>query len=324
MINKLILFLFCICAGFITSAQADNCLTATSLTECIIFNGNNTGATTGADDIYTPVQICASTINNSVWFSFDATTTGPYTFTISNIACTGITNLETGVFSGSCANLTSLNCDANNANLTTVFNATAGTTYFIVVDGTVGSDCTFDAQVCSGCNINASFIQSASTGAYPLNVIFTNTSIGAQFSHWDFGEFASGFDGTNASYTFTQPGTFIVTLTTYNGVCSDTITDTIIVTGPSALTIPNVFTPNADNENDLYQIKCFGIKTIDVQIFNRWGEMVGNWSGVNGWWDGYSTMAGIKVSEGSYFYIVKAEGNDGTIFDEKGYLQLFR
>lgn len=324
MIKKQILFLLSFFIASHVEAQSDNCATATAITECVIFNSTNLGATTGVDDLYTPVEICATSIDNSVWFSFVASTTGPYTFTITNSICTGSTNLETGIFSGSCGSLTSLNCDANTGNLATVFNATAGNTYFIVVDGINGSDCTFDALICPGCNITAAFLPSTTTGAYPLSVSFTNLSTGAQFSSWDFGVFASGFDGTNGAFTYTEPGTFYVTLTTFNGVCTDTITDTIVVTGPCAIEIPNVFTPNQDGENDLFKINCFGIKSLEVQIFNRWGEMVGNWIGNNGWWDGYSTMAGIKCAEGAYFYKVIAEGNDGTAFDEKGYLQLFR
>jgi gliding motility-associated-like protein len=325
LITKRLIFSLClICSGFIARAQSDNCASATILTECVTFNATNTGATTAADDSYTPVEICAGSIDNSVWFTFTASTTGPYTFSLSNFICSGSSTLETGVFTGTCGSLTSINCDANSVNTTTVFNATAGTSYLIVVDGTLGSDCSFDALICAGCNINASFTPDVTSGAYPLTVNFTNTSTGAQFSHWDFGEFASGYDGTNGIYTYEEPGTFYVTLTTYNGICIDTITDTIVVTGPSALIIPNVFTPNADLENDIFTVQCFGIKTLDVQIFNRWGELVGSWSGVNGWWDGYSVMAGVKVSEGAYYYKVKAEGNDGTLFDEKGYLQLFR
>jgi gliding motility-associated-like protein len=290
----------------------------------VTFNASNNLATTGADDIYSPIDICATSIDNSVWFTFTASVSGPYTFIISNVVAVGSSTLETGIFSGSCAALTSLNCETGSAGLTTVFNATAGTTYYIVVDGMPGSSCTFDALICAGCNITAAFVPSVTTGTYPLTVTFANTSVGAQFSTWDFGVTGSGFDGTNSIYTYTEPGTFVVTLTTYNGVCTDTISDTIVVTGASAIVIPNVFTPNDDDENDLFKITCYGIKSLDVQIFNRWGEMVGNWSGVNGWWDGYSVLAGLKVSEGSYFYRVKAEGIDGTVFDEKGYLQLFR
>lgn len=324
MIIKRLLFCICICAGFSSRAQSDNCATASNITECVIFNGNNNTATTGADDTYLPGEICALTVDNSVWFTFTASTTGPYTFTVSNLVCSGSTAMETGVFSGTCGALTAVNCDAGSAGLTTVFNATAGTTYFLVVDGSAGSTCGFEALVCPGCNINASFLPSTTTGIYPLTVNFTNTSSGAQFSHWDFGEFASGFDGTNGIYTYNEPGTFYVTLFTYNGVCVDTTTDTIVITGPSTITIPNVFTPNDDGLNDLFHVECVGIDTIDVKIFNRWGELVGWYNGKNGWWDGYSVLAGLKVSEGSYYYLVKAEGIDGTVFDEKGFLQLFR
>ena len=38
--------------------------------------------------------------------------------------------------------------------------------------------------------------------------------------------------------------------------------------------IPTAFTPNADGLNDYFEVNILGAKQIDMQIFNRWGEVV--------------------------------------------------
>lgn len=320
----LIIILFTLFAGFSARTQSNSCSTATPLTECTVFNATNTGATIGPDDSYSAADICATSLDNSVWFSFTPSVTGAYTIQISNFVCSGSSLLETGVFSGTCSSLTALNCDANSTALTNSFNAVAGQTYFIVIDGASASDCSFDVLVCPGCNLSLAFTPNVTTGAYPLTVNFTNTSTGVHYSHWDFGLLDPGFDGANAVYTYNEPGTYVVSLVGYNGVCSDTLTDTIVVSGPSTLEIPNVFSPNGDGVNDVFKPICIGIDSLEASIYNRWGDLVGWWNGVNGWWDGYSVIAGLPASEGVYYFHIKAQGVDGTAFDEKGILQLFK
>ena len=69
--------------------------------------------------------------------------------------------------------------------------------------------------------------------------------------------------------------------------CRDTVVVPILVSGP-VLFIPNVFTPNADGSNDVFEI--FGnkdaLRYLEVKIFNRWGEKVFESNDLNFKWDG--------------------------------------
>jgi gliding motility-associated-like protein len=65
------------------------------------------------------------------------------------------------------------------------------------------------------------------------------------------------------------------------------------------------------------------LKGIDVEIFNRWGQKVYHWSGVDGFWDGRG-YNGEKLPEAVYFYNMNAVGLDGYSFKEKGSVSLFR
>ena len=72
--------------------------------------------------------------------------------------------------------------------------------------------------------------------------------------------------------------------------------------------IPNGFSPNGDGENDLWFIpdleECFPEN--EVQIFNRWGDLVFsqiNYDSNNAW-DGTWQQNGKDVPDGTYFYIL--------------------
>ena len=49
----------------------------------------------------------------------------------------------------------------------------------------------------------------------------------------------------------------------------------------ASLVVPNIFTPNGDNINDVFRISGSGIVSADVKIFDRWGKKVAGW-----WFDG--------------------------------------
>lgn len=112
-------------------------------------------------------------------------------------------------------------------------------------------------------------------------------------------------------------------LTTTSGTCVATATVEILVEDGFTLEIPNVFTPNDDKSNDIFKIKSTGVKEISLQIFNRWGQKLYEFSGPKASWDGI-TPNGVKVPEGTYFYFVKATGFDGQEIEKHGTVNLFR
>ena len=100
--------------------------------------------------------------------------------------------------------------------------------------------------------------------------------------------------------------------TTYvvNGTIEEcTGTDTVVVSVEDidfseSVKAPNIFTPNGDGLNDVFQIElgeC--IELLEVQIFNRWGEVVFESADSTELWDGTSS-SDTDLSEGLYFYII--------------------
>ncbi len=185
--------------------------------------------------------------------------------------------------------------------------------------------------------LTADFRPDVVTGFAPLTVNFTNlssssnASTGTQSitSNWAFG---NGYTLTTSSASispssiYNNPGTYTITLISTKGtVCVDSAFKVIKVELPSKLEIPNVFTPNGDGSNDVFFLKTSNLAEITCLIFDRWGNKVYDLTSSTGniAWDG-KNQEGKESAAGTYFYIIKATGKDGTTYDKKGNVSLYR
>ena len=80
--------------------------------------------------------------------------------------------------------------------------------------------------------------------------------------------------------------------------------------------LPNVFTPNNDNFNDLlvpFKKSYATVERIELLIFNRWGQEVFYTEDPEVKWDGKDNRTGKLLPDGTYFYKCKAFAltNDG-------------
>jgi gliding motility-associated-like protein len=73
--------------------------------------------------------------------------------------------------------------------------------------------------------------------------------------------------------------------------------------------VPNVFTPNGDGLNDIFYIYGRNVKLIELQIFNRWGELVFESHDLEYGWDGY--FRSQEQPSGVFVYFMKYLACDG-------------
>ena len=66
--------------------------------------------------------------------------------------------------------------------------------------------------------------------------------------------------------------------------CQDSVKFILEVQGMPE--INNVFTPNQDGINDEFSFSEYAMELVDVQIFNRWGQLVHTWTGSDRSWRG--------------------------------------
>jgi gliding motility-associated-like protein len=198
-----------------------------------------------------------------------------------------------------------------------------GTYTLLVTDNVTGCTSSDTINVINQ-SVQASFTSDQTLGVAPLPVNFTNTSIGTASYAWDFNDGNTSLL-TDPSNLFQNPGTYSVVMVAFNsaGTCSSVATGVITVEDPFLIEIPNVFTPNGDGANDVFSIKAKGVKDISLQIFNRWGQKMYEFTGPKAAWDGL-TPQGAEVPTGTYFYFIKAEGFDNQLVEKQGTLNLFR
>ena len=201
--------------------------------------------------------------------------------------------------------------------------AVAGSAGVYVVEVTDGNACIAkDTVVINQGAIQAGFSADQISGHAPLNVNFANTSIGATTYAWTFGNGNTSI-AVDPSTEYTLGGSFEVTLISSAGICSDTVSLTIFVEDDIVIIIPNVFTPNGDGINDFFFVDSKGVTDLEGDLYNRWGEKIFSFQGINSSWDGKNAK-NTDSSDGTYFVIVKAKGYDGKLYEKQGYVLLAR
>ncbi len=139
---------------------------------------------------------------------------------------------------------------------------------------------------------------------------YQNSAIAEGFSS------VSGQKTTDASVAGEKPDPFVSGDVTPSG-------PTFFQLKKGPLYIPEGFSPNNDGINDLFIISNSQGKTIKLEIYNRWGNIVYKSSAYKNDWDGRCTV-GIFLGEdlpvGTYYYIVVIDDTDKRV----GYITINR
>jgi len=118
----------------------------------------------------------------------------------------------------------------------------------------------------------------------------------------------------------TDSGRYKVWVEDENG-CTDISELAIVRTEPlTQLFIPTVFTPNADNHNELFVIQGMHIVDYKIMIHDRWGEIIFESSNITKSWDG--TFNNKKVAEGAYHYNIVLLGEDDEVVQKSGLINV--
>lgn len=205
-------------------------------------------------------------------------------------------------------------------------------TYLVTLTATNAGGCssTVSNSIIAYGAPSVSFFADPMEGFEPLVVNFTNTSVGAQYYTWNFGDGNTSFgDFTQVTHSFENYGSYTVTLSAIENGCADSATLTIVVIiNEITFQIPNVFTPNpGDNINSYFQlINPLGfnrVEEFEVLILNRWGQVIRTYNNYDFGWDG-KNESGSDVPEGVYYYKLYLRSVQDDVFDEHGFFHLIR
>ena len=133
-----------------------------------------------------------------------------------------------------------------------------------------------------------------------------NQSLYASDYIWNFGDASPLSNELNPIHFFPDDlgdAFYPVTLIASNYLgCADTVTQFMNVKGIILFYIPNTFTPDGDESNNVFKpvfVSGYDPYDFHLMIFNRWGEIIFESYDVNGTWDGtYGTRE--IVQDGVY------------------------
>jgi len=101
------------------------------------------------------------------------------------------------------------------------------------------------------------------------------------------------------------------------------VSNTVSVEKPLRLYAPNAFSPDGDGINDFFTIKGQGVEEMELEIYNRWGQMVYKSDDLALSWNG--EFRGKEVPLGTYVYQVKVSSVSGeSTIVKKGSVVLVR
>jgi gliding motility-associated-like protein len=88
------------------------------------------------------------------------------------------------------------------------------------------------------------------------------------------------------------------------------------------LFIPNGFSPNGDGANDLFFVRGTGIGTLDLQVYNRWGQLVFSTNDQTIGWDG--SHNGKELNSDVFVYKCDVVLKNGKELRFQGNVTLFK
>ncbi|MBK7129870.1 MAG: gliding motility-associated C-terminal domain-containing protein [Crocinitomicaceae bacterium] len=145
------------------------------------------------------------------------------------------------------------------------------------------------------------------------DVEFINMSDNADGYMWDFGDTTPAVYLINPTHIYpVAPNQYLVTLVAYNGgMCPDTAQQLVIIQDVIIFYVPNVFTPDHDDFNEVFKpVFTSGYDPFDyhLTIFNRWGEIVFESYNAEYGWDGTYSDQGL-VQDGVYIWQIEFKEN---------------
>ncbi|MBK8293092.1 MAG: gliding motility-associated C-terminal domain-containing protein [Flammeovirgaceae bacterium] len=169
-----------------------------------------------------------------------------------------------------------------------------------------------------------------------------NFSTGATDYDWDFGDGGTSFD-VEPIYVYKVEGAYDVRLIARNDhgqgvVCTDTLSRKVTAKQGGVTKVPNAFTPNPNGPsggnvgagsggngtfNDVFLPIVKGADEFNMQIFDRWGNLIFESNSSSVGWDGYDAN-GKLMQAGVYVYKLTVRLSDGQRSTQIGDVTMIR
>jgi gliding motility-associated-like protein len=181
-------------------------------------------------------------------------------------------------------------------------------TYTVIYPGNCSSSLTYSSVLVDEVPQAIFNVDNSQLTIENTEIEFENNSINANTYEWNFGDNSANSGFENPTHIFPSVGNevYIVTLIASNDAgCSDTTQQTIHVDDVIIYYVPNVFTPDGDAYNQIFQpvfTSGYDPDEYHLIIFNRWGEIVFESYNAKIGWDGTYPKDGKLVEDGVYVW----------------------
>ena len=164
-----------------------------------------------------------------------------------------------------------------------------------------------------------------------------NFTTGATDYLWDFGDNGTSTE-EEPKYLYKIEGVYDLTLIALNDhgdgvVCSDTLSRKITAKQGGVTKVPNAFTPNPNGPNggvsgngsfnDVFLPYVKGAEEFNMQIYDRWGNLIFESNNSTIGWDGYDRN-GRLMQSGVYVYKLTLRLSDGQRTTQIGDITMIR
>ena len=150
-------------------------------------------------------------------------------------------------------------------------------------------------------------------------LFYDNSNEDISYSEWDLGDGTIIYNELYFSHTYLDTGSYTVKYYITNEYqCTDSVISQVKINPMFYTFIPNSFTPNNDNDNDLFFPSIIGHKNYNLKIYNRWGELI--FDEDNGSWNG--KINGQKAQIGTYSYSISVVDFNDRLFIYPGIFHL--
>jgi large repetitive protein len=201
----------------------------------------------------------------------------------------------------------------------------------LTVTGTGGctSSVTYSNYIDVAGNPTAAFTASPQpvTIANPT-VNFTDESTGATSWSWNFGDVnGSSSSVQNPTFIYPDTGCYMATLYVANAAgCVDSASENVCIDPDWAIYIPNAFTPDGDNNNEIFIPKGMGLdpEHFEMWIFDRWGNLIYHTTDFSKGWDGHANGGSEPAQIDVYVYRIECKDITGLRHEFIGRVSLIR
>jgi gliding motility-associated-like protein len=138
--------------------------------------------------------------------------------------------------------------------------------------------------------------------------------------YWAFGD-STASNTQNTTHAYNGQGEYSVLLVVkdINGCIDSARNDISIVLLPD---VPTAFSPNGDSQNDYFLVRGGPFKSINVRVYNSWGQLIFETNDQLEGWDG--KFKDIDQPIGVYVWVVEVEMLNGKSIKKTGDVTLLR